>query len=86
MLLSLGQYNFMWVVIIPWLSCALVELNLHTVFARSDAVATIYFITQFCAASIREQRLLNSVASVKTFVNVRVLRKVDMVPPNNTFV
>ena len=26
-----------------------------TVFARSDAAATIYFITQFCVASIREK-------------------------------
>ena len=31
-----------------------------TIFARSDAVATIYFITQFCAASIREWRLIES--------------------------
>ena len=37
-----------------------------TVFARSDAAATIYFITQFCAASNREQCLLNSVISVKS--------------------
>ena len=37
-----------------------------TVFARSDAAATIYFITQFCAASIRERRLLK-----KSFVNVK---------------
>ena len=27
---------------------------LYTVFAQSDAAATIYFITQFCAAPIRE--------------------------------
>ena len=32
--------------------------DLATVFARSDAAATIYFIVQFCAASIREWRLL----------------------------
>ena len=32
----------------------------NTVFARSDAAATIYFITQFCAASIREQLLIES--------------------------
>ena len=31
-----------------------------TVFARSDAAATIYFIAQFCAASIREQLLIES--------------------------
>jgi len=37
-----------------------------TVFARSDAAATIYFITQFCAASIRERRLLK-----KSFVDVK---------------
>ena len=31
-----------------------------TVFAWSDAAATIYFITQFCVASIREQLLIKS--------------------------
>ena len=31
-----------------------------TVFARSDAAATIYFIAQFCAASIRERLLIKS--------------------------
>ena len=49
--------------------------KMNTVFARSDAVATIYFITQFCAASIRERHLLNSMLLVKSFVNVRALRK-----------
>ena len=34
--------------------------NETTVFARSDAVATIYFIAQFCAASIRERLLVES--------------------------
>ena len=33
---------------------------LRTIFARSDAVATIYFIMQFCAASIRERLLYES--------------------------
>ena len=47
----------------------------NTVFTRSDAAATIYFIMQFCAASIWERRLLNSVLLVKSFVNVRALRK-----------
>ena len=28
-----------------------------TVFARSDAAATIYFIVLFCVATIRERRL-----------------------------
>ena len=32
----------------------------YTIFARSDAAATIYFIAQFCAASVREQRLIES--------------------------
>ena len=32
----------------------------YTVFARSDAVATIYFVAQFCAASIRERLLIKS--------------------------
>ena len=56
--------------------CLLVETGakVYTVFARSDAAAIIYFITQFCAASIREWRLLNSVVSVKSFVYVRTLR------------
>ena len=31
-----------------------------TVFARSDAAATIYFIVRVCAAFIREQRLFES--------------------------
>ena len=31
-----------------------------TVFAWSDAAATIYFVMQFCAASIREQLLIES--------------------------
>ena len=51
----------------------------HTVFARSDATATIYFIVQFCAASIREQHLLNSVLSVKPLVIVRALRKASFI-------
>ena len=29
----------------------------YTVFARSDATATFYFIAQFCVVSIREWRL-----------------------------
>ena len=32
----------------------------NTVLTRSDTMATIYFITQFCAASIREQLLFES--------------------------
>ena len=54
---------------------------ISTVFARSDAAATIYFIRQFCAASIRERCLLNSVLSVKSLVNVHVsaLRKASFV-------
>ena len=35
-------------------------LDAHTVFAWSDAAATIYFIAQFCAAPIREQWLIES--------------------------
>ena len=31
-----------------------------TLFARSDAAATVYFIAQFCTASIREQLLIES--------------------------
>ena len=34
-----------------------------TVFARSNAAATIYFIARVCAAFIREQRLLIPVAA-----------------------
>jgi len=33
---------------------------MYTVFARSDAAATTYFIAQFCAASIREWLLIES--------------------------
>lgn len=41
--------------------------NLHaqpadTVFARSDTAATINFIAQFCAVSVRKRRLLISVS------------------------
>ena len=36
-------------------------------------------IAQFCAASIRERRLLNSVFSVKFFVIVRALRKASFI-------
>ena len=34
--------------------------SLYTVFARLDAAATIYFIMQFHAATIRERRLFES--------------------------
>ena len=47
------------------LTCSYYILVLHIVFAQSDTAATIYFIAQFCVASIRERRLLNSVFSVK---------------------
>ena len=46
-------------------------MTLYTIFARSDATAIV--IAQFCAASIRERRLLNSVLSVKSYVIVRAL-------------
>ena len=39
------------------------EMTLYTVFARSDATATIYFIARVCAAFIRERRLLIPVAA-----------------------
>jgi len=32
----------------------------YTIFAQSDATATIYFIVQFCAASIQERLLIQS--------------------------
>ena len=51
----------------------------HTISARSDAAATIYFIAQFCAVSIRERRLFNSVFSVKSFMIVRALRKASFI-------
>jgi hypothetical protein len=35
-------------------------LVMPTVFARSDATATIYFIARVCAAFIREWRLFES--------------------------
>ena len=50
-----------------------------TIFARSDAAATIYFIAQFCAASIWERRLLNSVFSVKFVISVKALRKASFI-------
>jgi len=43
------------------------NMNIHiwqyyvrTIFGQSDAAATIYFITQFCVASIRERLLIES--------------------------
>ena len=48
------------------LNCATSKLDIHgenvvyTLFAQSDAVATIYFIMQFCVASIQEQLLFKS--------------------------
>ena len=54
-----------------WYTCS---KKSTTVFAWSDAAATIYFITQFCVATNRECRLLNSVLLVKSFVNARALR------------
>ena len=38
----------------------LFDAHLYTVFTRSDAAATIYFITQFCAVSMREWLLIES--------------------------
>ena len=50
----------------------------YTVFAQSDAVATINFIVQFCAASNREWRLLYSVLG-KIFRNCKGLRKASFI-------
>ena len=36
------------------------DIALITVFARSDAAATIYFIARVCAVFIRERRLFES--------------------------
>ena len=46
-------------------------MTLYTIFARSDAVATIYFITQFCVASIREQLLIE-----RAFIKLSVISKI----------
>ena len=35
-------------------------VSVGTVFAQSDAAATIYFVHQFCVASIRERRLFEN--------------------------
>ena len=53
-----------------------------TVFARSDAAATIYLnLCGFYSRAVtnRERRLLNSVFSVKFFVIVRALRKASFI-------
>ena len=42
------------------ISNSIIHMTLYTIFARSDAMATIYFITQFCVASIRERLLIES--------------------------
>ena len=60
----------------------LFPLNICTVFARSDAAATHHAI--LCgfysrAATNWERRLLNSVLSVKSFVNVRALRNANFI-------
>ena len=43
-----------------WVKLTLLFLQCITVFARSDAAATIHFIAQFCVATIRERRLYDS--------------------------
>ena len=53
----------------------LYHIVIVTIFARSDAAATIHFIVQFCAATNRERHLLNLVLSVTSFLTVRALRK-----------
>ena len=42
-----------------------------TIFAQSDGAATIYFITQFCVASIRERLLIE-----KVFIKLSVIGKI----------
>ena len=42
-----------------WCTCTSCCIS-TTVFAQSDAMATTYFIAQFCAASIQERRLIES--------------------------
>ena len=49
--------------VIRALRCSYLSLDSgfeDTVFARSDAAATIYFIVRVCAAFIRERRLFES--------------------------
>ena len=48
-----------------WWVRSLVSMYLkNTVFARSDAAATIHFIVQFCVASIRERLLIIALMTV----------------------
>jgi len=61
-----------------------VQVVSFTVFARSDATATIYFIVQFCVASIWKWLLIESgiyltLFSVKSFLIVRALRKASFI-------
>ena len=42
---------------------SLYPIGMYTVFARSNAAATIYFTARVCAAFIRERRLLIPVAA-----------------------
>ena len=65
-------------------SCLLDSFWALTVFTRSNAMATIYFIMQFCVASNRERRLLNSVLSAKSFVNATLLRKASFIKFNSS--
>jgi len=44
---------------------------LDTLLARSDAVATIYFIMQFCAASVQEWLLFESSIYFNSVVSVQ---------------
>ena len=60
-----------------------VEIATSTVFVRSDAVATIYFIAQLCGfysrvATNRERHLLNSVLSVKSSVIGKGFEKIRL--------
>ena len=55
------------------------QRNVSTVFARSDTTGTIYLFCYLRVATNREQRLLNSVLLVKSFINVKALGKASFI-------
>ena len=60
-----------------WANRELNPWSVDTIFAQSDAAATIYFITQFCGASIREWLLIKSGYQLRVaFIKLSVIGKI----------
>ena len=53
-------------------TCTSIVYWLYTIFTRSDAAATIYFIVRVCTAFIRELHLLIPVAAIEIILRETV--------------